>query len=186
MTACATSSGAIGREALAALAYAGIVAGLLAVAAWLIGDLWSRSETVAAMQDRLAQIETRQDSAAGGKAAAVIKQSGSPFLTGRTLTTAGAALQERVGSAITKAGGALNSSQIDLDGPKANDGFVSMTANLEIDQHGVQVLLYDLEAGMPYLFVDSLNVQAPQAFGESESGRMRVNMVVSGQWRAAR
>jgi general secretion pathway protein M len=48
----------------------------------------------------------------------------------------------------------------------------------------LQKLLYDLEAGMPYLFVDQLDVQVPQttAVNESGTGRIRVVLGVSGQW----
>ncbi len=35
---------------------------------------------------------------------------------------------------------------------------------------------------MPYLFVENLAIQAPQAFGEAEGTPMRVLMQVSGQW----
>jgi general secretion pathway protein M len=39
---------------------------------------------------------------------------------------------------------------------------------------------------MPFLFVDQLVVQAPQAStGEESGGRMRVLLGVSGQWQGA-
>jgi general secretion pathway protein M len=47
-------------------------------------------------------------------------------------------------------------------------------------------LLYDLETGMPFLFIDQLVVQMPQSAGKIGSGldspRMRVQIDVSGQW----
>src|SRR5271165_2010455 len=58
-----------------------------------------------------------------------------------------------------------------------------LTESLEIDQASLQPLLYDLEASMPYLFVENLAIQAPLAFGEAEGTPMRVLVVVSGQWR---
>ena len=45
---------------------------------------------------------------------------------------------------------------------------------------GLQPLLYDLEAGMPFLFVDQLVVQAPDS--SSESQKLRILLAVSGQW----
>ena len=101
---------------------------------------------------------------------------------GKTITIAGAALQERVESAVKKAGGNVLSSQIDLQGPRSAEGFVGLTESIEIGQAALQPLLYDLEAGMPYLFVENLAIQAPQAFGEAEGTPMRVLMQVSGQW----
>ena len=40
---------------------------------------------------------------------------------GRTITIAGATLQQRVEAAVAKAGGALMSSQVELDGPDAKE-----------------------------------------------------------------
>ena len=94
-------------------------------------------------------------------------------------------MQARVEAAVKEAGGVVLSSQIDLQGPQAAEGFISLTESLEIDQAALQTLLYDLEAGMPYLFVENLAIQAPQAVGEAEAAPMRVLIVVSGQWRDA-
>ena len=38
---------------------------------------------------------------------------------------------------------------------------ISLMASCEIEQPALQQLLYDLEAGMPFLFVDQLVAQAP-------------------------
>ena len=45
-----------------------------------------------------------------------------------------------------------------------------------MEQPALQKVLYDIEAGMPFLFVDQLDVQVPQttAKNESASGRIRV------------
>jgi general secretion pathway protein M len=110
---------------------------------------------------------------------------GSPFLEGQTVTVAGAALQQRIGSAVKTVGGNVLSSQIDLQGTDSKKGFVSLTASCEVDQPALQQLLYDLEAGMPFLFVDQLTVQAPQQTG-ADNARMRVLVGVSGQWQGTR
>jgi general secretion pathway protein M len=47
----------------------------------------------------------------------------------------------------------------------------------------IQPLLYKFEAGMPFLFVDQMVVQAPP--GLSEAGKLGVPLSVSGQWQAA-
>ena len=173
------------RHLLATVGFVLVVIGLAAASAWTVNDLVERNAAVATAQERLAQIEGR---ARPGPAAEATDAQlvGSPFLEGQTITVAGAALQQRIGSAVAKVGGSVLSSQIGLDGPGAKAGFVSLTANLEILQPALQSLLYDLEAGMPYLFVDTLAVQAPQAFGEAEGSRMRVTLGVSGQWQPAR
>ncbi len=172
------------RRSFAVLIYFALVAVLLALALWLIADLMARSDAVSAAKARLAQIESRANPGGAPGSEADPKAVGSPFLEGETITVAGASLQQRIDAAVAKAGGAVRSSQIELDGPQAKDGFVSLTANIEIAQPALQPLLYDLEAGMPYLFVDNLAVQSPQAFGEAETARMRVVIGVSGQWQA--
>jgi general secretion pathway protein M len=58
-----------------------------------------------------------------------------------------------------------------------------------MEQPALQKLLYDLEAGMPFLFVDQLDVQVPQTTATNEggsAGRIRVVLGVSGQWQGNR
>jgi general secretion pathway protein M len=50
----------------------------------------------------------------------------------------------------------------------------------------LQQLLYDVEAGMPFLFVDQLVVQAPASIAASGDGKLRILLAVSGQWRGAK
>jgi len=110
---------------------------------------------------------------------------GSPFLEGHTQTIAGAALQQRVVAAVTAAGGDVLSSQLDLQGSDAARGLISLSVNCEIDQNKLQELIYDLETGMPFLFLDQLVVQTPQIGGKILVGsetRLHVQLDVSGQW----
>ena len=179
----ASTPGLARRRILAVLAFAGLVAGLTALAVWFVDDLFERSDAVATLRERLAKIEGRTTP---GPAAGDPQAMGSPFLEGQTITVAGAALQQRVDAAVAKAGGAVLTSQVELDGPQAKDGFVSLTENIEIAQPALQPLLYDIEAGMPYLFIDTLGIQTPQGVADSESARMIVVMGVSGQWLPAR
>ncbi len=180
----ASTPGLARRQTLAVLAFAGVVAGLTASAMWFVDDLIERSDAVATLRERLAQIEGR--ATPGLAAAGDPRAMGSPFLEGQTITVAGAALQQRVDAAVAKAGGAVLASQVELDGPEAKDGFVGLTENIEIAQPALQPLLYDIEAGMPYLFIDTLGIQTPQGVGDSESARMIVVMGVTGQWQPAR
>ena len=81
------------------------------------------------------------------------------------------------------------SSQVDLQGSQAKQGYVSLSANCEVGQGALQRLLYDLESGMPFLFIDQLVVQMPQSGGagvETEAARMRVQIDVSGQWQVTK
>jgi general secretion pathway protein M len=105
---------------------------------------------------------------------------GSPFLAGQTLNVAGAALLQRVATAVHRVGGNVLSSQVDLDSARAKEGWVGLVVSFEVSQSSLQPLLYDVEAGMPFLFIDQLNVQAPRAGVNGDS--MRVLLAVSGQW----
>lgn len=173
------------RQALAVGAYAGAVIVFLAVALFIVADLRDKDAEIAAAQMRLDQVSERSRPGSPASIASNAGPSGSPFLDGKTITIAGAALQQRVEQAVAKAGGALMSSQVELDGPDAKNGFVGLTASMEVSQPGVQTVLYDVEEGMPYLFVDKLSIQSPEFFGESESGRMRMTVGVVGQWQPA-
>mgnify|MGYP000928129371 CR=1 FL=1 len=63
-------------------------------------------------------------------------------------------------------------------------GLVGLVVSCEMEQPALQKVLYDLEAGMPFLFVDQLDVQVPQATATNEggAGKIRVVLGVTGQW----
>ena len=170
--------------AVAAASYALFVAALI-FAAWTgIADMIGRQQAVGAAEELLAQLEGRRaPSFSAPGAPTSTAPAGSPFLEGQTVTVAGAALLQRVAEAVTRAGGNVLSTQVELQDTQAKGGFVSVIASCEVEQAALQRLLYDLESGMPFLFIDQLVVQAPQAAADSNKGRMRVLLSVAGQWR---
>ena len=93
-------------------------------------------------------------------------------------------MQQRLEQAAAKAGGEISSEQIDLAGPDAKDGFITLTASLDIAQPALQGLLYDLETGAPFLIIPSLDVQSPLATGGDAQGPMRVTLALTGKWEA--
>jgi general secretion pathway protein M len=169
----------------AAALYLGLMILLLFVVFSSLADILSRRADVAASDAMLEQFEGRRPAAVGGQGTGVAP-AGSPFLQGETVTVAGATLLQRVTSAVTRLGGKVLSSQVDLQGPQqgaqSKAGFLSVIASCEIDQPGLQQLLYDVEAGMPFLFVDQFVVEAPESLAESGAGRLSVLLTVSGQW----
>jgi general secretion pathway protein M len=171
---------------LAAAAYIGVMSLLLFVAVNALADLLSLRADVAASAAMLEQFEGRKAAPVRGQAAGVTGPAGSPLLEGATITVAGAALLQHVTAAVTKLGGNVLSSQVDLQGTQSKAGFLTIIASCDIDQPGLQQLLYDIEAGMPFLFVDQLVVQAPASFGTSSDGKLRILLAVSGQWQGAR
>ena len=175
-------------HALPLLGYAALIMGL-AVITWLaLASLAGDYADYAAAADLLDRLEGRKPSTLPSGLASGM--SGSPFLEGPTVTVAGAALQQRVVAAVRDAGGNVLSSQVDLQGSQAKQGYISLSASCEVGQGGLQQLLYDLESGMPFLFIDQLVVQMPQSGGgagvETESARMRVQIDVSGQWQVTK
>jgi general secretion pathway protein M len=171
---------------VAAVAYAGLVFALLFMVVTSVADMFGKREEVGSSAAMLEQLEGRKPAAARGQASDVSMPSGSAFLEGATVTIAGAALIQRVAGAVTKFGGNVLSTQVELKGTQSKAGFISILASCEIEQVGLQQLLYDLEAGMPFLFIDQLVVQASSTQSGSGGGKLRILLSVSGQWQSAK
>ena len=169
------------RYLLAATLYA-VLVGVLVATTWIpLSRVGERRATVRAAENMLAQLEGRSPLASkDGRTLFGAAPTASPFLEGPTVTVAGAALLQRIGGAITRAGGNVLSSQVDLEKADSKDGWIGLVVSCDIEQASLQKLLYDIEAGMPFLFIDQLVVQAP-VIGVEQS-RMRVLLTVSGQW----
>jgi general secretion pathway protein M len=184
MTSGPVNSRALTQSPLIAVAlYLALAGGLLAIAAFAVSDIIGHQRALAQTADLLDQLRSR--GTRGGQASPIAgEHPGIPFLEGPTVTVAGAALLQRVGAAIGNVGGTIQSSQVDVLGSQAKDGLVSLVVSCEMEQSALQNVLYDLEVGMPFLFVDQLDVQVPQATAASENGmgRIRVILGVSGQW----
>lgn len=169
---------------LAVGGYVLTVAVLVLVTWGALAEIVARRHTVDSAADMLARLEGRRGPPGAIDSPTGLTPAGSPFLEGQTVTVAGAALLQRVASAVTKLGGNVLSSQVELQGTQAKDGYISLIASCEIDPPVLQQLLYDIEAGMPFLFIDQLVAQPPATGGEG--GRMRVLLSVSGLWPGAK
>ncbi|MEJ0094116.1 MAG: type II secretion system protein GspM [Methylocella sp.] len=167
--------------ALATLGYLAVVLTLLTISWFALSGLKDDYDEFSVVNARLAAMEGHGKS--GDQAAADDSPfSGSPFLDGPTVTIAGADLQRRVVAAVDKVGGNVLSSQIDLHDVRASEGYVTLSATCEVDQTALQPLLYDLEAGMPFLFIEQIIIQGSQSGAQKEGGRMHVQIDVTGQW----
>jgi general secretion pathway protein M len=161
--------------------YVVLIALSLIVTVIAVSTIAERRANVAAEENMLAQLEGRSPSARKDNGAFLgAAPTGSPFLQGQTVNVAGAALLQRIATAITRIGGRLLSSQVDLQKADAKDGWIGLVVSCEIDQASLQKLLYDIEAGMPFLFIDQLVVDAPDT--GVAGGRLKVLLSVSGQW----
>jgi general secretion pathway protein M len=171
----------------AAMLYAALVLLFVFTAVETVLDLSDRRDAARAAADILGQIEGRGPARSGPSGLSdVAVVAGSPYLEGATVTVAGAALLQRLAGAITRVGGSELSSQVDLQGNQSKAGFVTVTASCEVEATSLQPLLYDLEAGMPFLFVDQLVVQAPVGATSAPGGKLRVLLSISGQWQGAK
>jgi general secretion pathway protein M len=173
---------------LNSMKYVAAVAGYVALIVVAIALTWTalsaiseQRATVSAAQSMLAQLDGRSlfarknDGSPLGDAPA-----GSPFLDGQTLNVAGATLLQRVATAIRQIGGNVLSSQVDLDSARAKQGWIGLVVSCEVEQSSLQKLLYDVEAGMPFLFIDQVAIEPPPTGADGH--RMRVLLTVSGQW----
>jgi general secretion pathway protein M len=170
---------------IAVTLYVGVAGGLLLMAGLSVADVIAHRQALAQSSDLLDQLRGRKPGA-GNAALLSAEHPGTPFLEGPTVTVAGANLLQRVAAAVSNAGGSIQSSQVDVSGAQTKDGFVGLVVSCELEQPALQKVLYELEAGMPFLFVDQLDVQVPQttALNEAGTGRIRVILGVSGQWQA--
>lgn len=168
---------------LAVAAYAAIVLTLLSVAFGAISGLVERQQAVAAAQDMLDQLQGRKARAPGARPG-LHAHAGSPFLEGPTLTVAGATLMQRVAAAVEQAEGRITSSRVELEGAAFGADFVAVTATLELAEADLQNLLYDLEAGQPFLFVGQLVAQGAGG-PEASQGSLQVTLTVYGRWQGA-
>src|SRR5437588_41119 len=169
------------RSGIAVGIFVALIGVLVAVAWMALSGIGERRARVLAAENMLAQLEGR--SSPGGKdgrCPLADAPAGAPWLEGPSLAMAGAALLQRVGGAVNRIGGTILSSQVELQKADSKDGWIGLVVSCEIEQSALQQLLYDLEAGMPFLFIDQLAVQAP-VVGVQES-RTRVLLSVSGLW----
>ena len=171
---------------VAVILYLVAVGSLLVMTGLAISNIADHRRALAQTSDLLEQLRGRQ--VRDGRSPSATERPGTPFLEGSTVTVAGAALLQRVGTAIAAVGGTIQSSQVDLLGSQAKAGFVDLVVSCEMEQPALQKLLYDLEVGMPFLFVDQLDVQIPQttAINEGGTGRIRVVLGITGQWQGSK
>jgi general secretion pathway protein M len=172
---------------IAVVLYAVVIGGLLAMAGMAVVNILDHQRALAQTADLLDQLQGRRARGPGTSPLAA-EHPGTPFLEGPTVTVAGATLLQRVAAAVGSVGGTIQSSQVDVTGTQAKDGFVGLVVSCEMEQPALQKLLYDLEVGMPFLFIDQLDVQVPQitAAGDGVTGKIRVVLGVSGQWQAGK
>lgn len=84
---------------------------------------------------------------------------GAGYLDGENETLVAAALQERLKSAVVQTGGHLNSTQVLASADKGKPHRVAVRGQMQMSIAALQRVLYTLESGSPYLFIDNLDVR---------------------------
>jgi general secretion pathway protein M len=155
-----------------AMAFGGTVSAALSLndARVTIANLDEQSEALKTREKRLPALTARDRVA-------------SPSFEARTITQAGAALQQRIEAAIANAKGRLVSSKVDIESRSA-ERWITLAAELTIAEPDLQDLLFDLETGRPYLFVEAFEAKAPDV--KTPSSAVGVSLTVSGQWDGSR
>ncbi len=162
-----------------ALIYVVLVVVLILTALFALLNIGERHRAVNASAEVLARLERRAPSLLSESAwSSDSIPAGSPFLDGQTVTVASATLLQQITAAITGVGGRVISSEVAPRGERSGDAIVRVLANCELEEGALQHLLYDIEAGMPFLFIDQFVAEAPA----NEGGRMHVLLGVSGLW----
>jgi general secretion pathway protein M len=164
---------------MSALIYVASVIALALTALFAVLDIGERYRAVNASAEVLARLERRApplSSESNWTADSI--PAGSPFLEGQTVTVASAALLQQIAAAITGAGGRIVSSEVKPQGERSGDAFIHVVANCELEERALPHLLYGIEAGMPFLFIEQFVAEAPA----NEGGRMHVALGVSGLW----
>ncbi|HEX5958025.1 MAG TPA: type II secretion system protein GspM [Hyphomicrobiaceae bacterium] len=175
----------------AVLAGAAYVAVMLATMAWgalsltgnedLRGEIQRKSQFLAQLARRAATQAPRPMGAesAGPREAAISAPSE---------TIAASELQKRILERLEGAGGFVQSVQAEPVKDAAGDGLRRLTAQLSFDTSttGLQRLLFDLETGAPFMFVDVLAVQPATSSvpGTRVGDKLRVNLSVTSYWLA--
>ncbi|HEU0278126.1 MAG TPA: type II secretion system protein GspM [Rhodanobacteraceae bacterium] len=105
------------------------------------------------------------------------------FLPGDDPSAAAAGLIQRATDVVAahaqEAGGCNMPSKMPIEQPDNKEPFhrVSVSISLDCDIQPLAAVLYDFERGLPYLFVDNLNV------ARSPTGRLQAQMTLSGYLR---
>ena len=163
--------------------YGAAVLAMLLTSAFALVEIVQQYQALNAAAETLATFERRKENGTSDSAP-IGQPAGSPFLEGPTVTVASAALLQQLTAALTRAGGSVISSEVDNQFAQSKDGFVRIRATGNIEQTGLQQLLYDLESGMPFVFVDQFSARM-EVEGKKD-GLMRVSLGVTGLWSAGK
>lgn len=173
------------RSQLALLVY---VAALLAVTSCVVANDGAYRELQAAAQRKAEMLEELKKRSSVGTPAAATLDTDAATVAGPSETVAASALQRYLLDRLQRAGGFVQSVQAEPRRETITPGLQRLSAQLafEASTNGLQRLLFELETGLPYVFVDSLAAQpAAVMSADARAGdKLRVTLTVTSYWKA--
>jgi general secretion pathway protein M len=153
--------------------------------AWSLQLRFDVAQELSEKQDLLSRLEARVRPRADqhGPAKATIAPAES-FLDAPTPGLAGAGLQAYV-ARLADQHAAVVSFGVQTSASEDAADVVRIEASMDISLRELQVLLYQLESGTPYVFVELMTVRAtnPVAAGSAEDAQLRVTLGLRALWR---
>lgn len=146
-----------------------------------------RSEAAHELEDErftLARLEAAHQRAGKGSPGAADRVTAAPaaaFLDAQTAGLASAQLEAYLAQLVAEQQGSLVSSSVQKEAKSDGPDVVRVQANVEISYEALQKLLYKLETGTPYVFIEAMTVQAPSA--ATHASAMRVTFNLRAIWR---
>ena len=171
-----------------AMAVAALCGLLTACATSVLVTFEIRADAVQELSDRqdmLARLEARAQSRSEPHGTTRIAAApAQAFLDAPTAGLAGAELQAYIARLADQHAALVSFGTKSSVGPDAADA-VRIEASLDISLRALQVLLYQLESGTPYIFVESMTVRAATSGGADgvENSPLRVTLGLRALWR---
>jgi hypothetical protein len=148
--------------------------------------LWARFDAAEELSERREVLSRLARGAADGGSPGQAKVAQAPptaFIDAPTQGQAGAQLQSYFSRLALAQQATMTSSGVEAPTQEAPDA-IRIQATLEISLDALQALLYQLEAGTPYLTVDSIGVQTSSAAARQSphEAPLRVTLMLRGLW----
>ena len=172
-----------------------LIVAALAVYNFLVGPLLESYAGNRRIIDQMLRAEAAYESV-GRDAPAVEKQleslrqqgkAAAGYLTGANETLVAAELQDRLKAAVAHTGGQLKSTQVVTTAENTKSRRVVVRGQISVSLASLQRVLYEIESGTPYLFVENLDIHPvsnPRAGSNADGdGLLEVRLDVYGYMR---
>jgi len=167
----------------------GVLGALLFLCANAVGFSWhARFDAAREFGMRtalLSQLEARAANRNNARLKSGAVAPAAAFLAAPTQGLAGAQLQAYLQSVANTNHAVLISSGVEPAKHEDQPDSIRVQATLDANLQSLQALLYQLESGTPYVFVDSLNIQIPGVNAQHaiEDPLLRVTLGLRAVWR---